>query len=36
MKKQADNLLLFKGKAALSLLETINNSYVKPYTDKEK
>lgn len=37
MKKQPDHLLpLFKGKAALSLLETINHSHVKPFTDKEK
>lgn len=37
MKKQTDYLLpLFKGKAALSLLETINHSHIKPYADKEK
>ena len=37
MKKLQDHLLpLFKGKAALSLLETINHSHVKPYTDDEK
>ena len=37
MKKQPDHLLpLFKGKATLSLLETINHSHIKPYTDEEK
>ena len=37
MKKQSDYLLpLFKSKAALSLLETINHSLIKPYTDEEK
>ena len=37
MKKQPDHLLpLFKGKAALSLLETINHSHIKPYTDEKK
>lgn len=37
MKKQADHLLpLFKGKVALSLLETINHSLIKSYIDEEK
>ena len=37
MKKQSDYLLpLFKSKAALSLLETINHSHIKLYTDEEK
>lgn len=37
MKKQSDYLLpLFKSKAALSLLETINHSSIKPYTDEDK
>jgi hypothetical protein len=37
MNKQADHLLpLFKGKITLSLLETINHSSIKPYTDKRK
>ena len=37
MKKISDHLLpLFKGKVALSLLETVNHSHIKPYTDKEK
>lgn len=37
MKKSQDHLLpLFKGNAALSLLETIKHSYIKSYTNKEK
>jgi hypothetical protein len=37
LKKQPDHLLpLFRGKAALSLLEIINHSHIKPYTDEEK
>lgn len=37
MKKQPDHLLpLFKGKAAISILETINHSHVKHYSDNEK
>ena len=37
MSKQSDHILpLFKGKVALSLLETINHSHIKPYTDEEK
>lgn len=37
MKKHSDHLLpSFKCKAALSLLETLNHSHIKPYTDDEK
>ena len=37
MKKQPDQLLpLFRGKAALSLLESISHSHIKPYSDEEK
>ena len=37
MKKISDHLLpLFKGKVALSLLDTINHSHIKPYADEEK
>jgi hypothetical protein len=37
LKKQTDYLLpLFKGKAASSLLETINHSSIKSYSDEEK
>ena len=37
MKKHPSHILpLFKGKASLSLLETINHSHIKPYTNEEK
>lgn len=37
MKKHSDHLLpLFKGKGAISILETMNHSHIKSYTDKEK
>lgn len=37
MKKHPDYLLpLFMSKAAITLLETINHSHIKPYTDVEK
>lgn len=36
MKKQPNHLLpLFKGKAALSVLETLNHSHIKPYTNEK-
>lgn len=36
-KKYNDHLLpLFKGKAAISLLDTMNHSHIKPLTDEEK
>ena len=37
MKKYPDHLLpLFKGKTTLSLLETLNHSHIKPYTNEER
>ena len=37
LKKISDHLLpLFKGKSAKQILDTINHSHIKPYTDEEK
>ena len=37
MKKISNYVLpLFKGKSAKKLLNIINNSHIKPYTDEEK
>lgn len=37
MKKISDHILpLFKGKSAKQIIDTINNSHIKPYTNEEK
>lgn len=36
-KKHNDHLLpLFKGKAAISIFDTMNHSHIKPYMDEER
>ena len=37
LKKQTDHLLpLFKGKSAKQILDTIQHSHIKPYSDEER